>query len=147
MRHSFLAVLIIFAILVTGNHLCFAQTDAANSSQKKQVQAAAKERLKKQVEKIGIGGKITVIRLDERKFYGSVSGIEDDIFQITDVDTQQTLDFKYAELKKVKKGDGERNLLTGKRANPNALRGWLYGAAIFGTLLVILLVGASDKNF
>jgi hypothetical protein len=147
MRHSFLAVLIIFVILVTGNHLCFAQTDAANSSQKKQVQSAAKERLKKQVDKIGIGGKITVIRLDERKFYGSVSGIEDDNFQIQDVDSKQTLDFKYAELKKVKKGDGERNLLTGKRANPSARRGWLYGAAIFGTLFVLLAIGLSDKDF
>ena len=147
MRHSFLSVLITFALLVTSNHLCFAQTDTANSSPKKQVQVAAKEKLKKQVEKIGIGGKITVIRLDERKFYGSVNGIEDDNFQIQDVDTKQTLDFKYAELKKVKKGDGEKNLLTGKRANPNARNGWLYGVAIFGTLFVLLAIGLSDKDF
>ena len=146
MRHSFLAVLSALAILITSNQICFAQTKSADSSQQ-QVQTAAKEKLKKEVEKIGIGGKITVVRLDERKFYGSVNSIEADGFQITEVDSKQTTDFKYAELKKVRKGDGERNLLTGKRNNPSAKRGLLIGAAIFGTLFVLLAVGLSDKNF
>ena len=145
MRHSLLAITASLAILVTSNHLCFAQTNPANSSEKKQVQAAAKEKLKKQVEKIGIDGKITVIKLDGRDFYGSVSNIEADGFEIVEVDSKQTVAFKYAELKKVRKGDGEKNLITGRRVNPQ--RGWLYGAAIFGTLFVILAIGLSDKDF
>jgi hypothetical protein len=55
------------------------------------------------------------------------------------------LSFKYTELKKIKSGDGERNLLSGKRVNPK--KGWLYGAAIFGTLFVILAIGLPNKNF
>ncbi len=111
----------------------------------KQVQTAAKEKLKRQVEKIGVGGKITVIRLDKRDFYGTISSIEADGFQIVEVDLKQTLSFKYTELKKIKNGDGERNLLSGKRVNPK--KGWLYGVAIFGTLFVILAIGLSNKNF
>ena len=145
MRHSILAILAFAAILITSNHLCFAQTNPADSSQMKQVQTAAKEKLKKQVEKIGVGGKITVIRLDKRDFYGTVSSIEADGFQIVEVDLKQTLSFKYTELKKIKSGDGERNLLSGKRVNPK--KGWLYGIAIFGTLFVILAIGLSNKNF
>ena len=145
MRHSFLAILAFAAILITSNHLCFAQTNPADSSQMKQIQTAAKEKLKKQVEKIGVGGKITVIRLDKRDFYGTVSSIEANGFQIVEVDLKQTLSFKYNELKKIKSGDGERNLLSGKRVNPK--KGWLYGIAIFGTLFVILAIGLSNKNF
>lgn len=145
MRHSFLAVLATFAILITSNHLCFAQINPADSSQKKQVQTAKLEKLKKQVEKIGIDGKITVIRLDKRDFYGKVSDIETDGFQIKEVDSKQTVSFKYAEVKKIKTGDGERNLFTGKRVNPK--NGWIYGAAIFGTLFVLLAIGLSDKDF
>lgn len=145
MRHTLLATLAFWAILSTSNHLCFAQTNPVNSSQAKQVKAAKLEKLKKQVEKIGVGGKITVIRLDERDFYGKVSNIEADSFQIEEVDLKQALTFKYAEVKKIKTGDGERNLITGRRANPK--KGWLYGIAIFGTLAVILAVGLSDKDF
>ena len=145
MRHSILAILAFAAILITSNHLCFAQTNPADSSQMKQVQTAAKEKLKRQVEKIGVGGKITVIRLDKRDFYGTVSSIEADGFQIVEVDSKQTNSFKYTELKKIKSGDGERNLLSGKRVNPK--KGWLYGVAIFGTLFVILAIGLSNKNF
>ena len=145
MRHSILAILAFAAILITSNHLCFAQTNPTDSSQMKQVQTAAKEKLKRQVEKIGVGGKITVIRLDKRDFYGTVSSIEADGFQIVEVDSKQTNSFKYTELKKIKSGDGERNLLSGKRVNPK--KGWLYGVAIFGTLFVILAIGLSNKNF
>jgi len=145
MRHSLLAILVSLALLIASNHLCFAQTNPANSSQKKQVQTAKLEKIKKQVEKIGVGGKITVIRLDERDFYGKVSSIEVDSFQIEEVDLKQTLAFKYTEVNKIKTGDGEKNLITGRRVNPK--KGWLYGVAIFGTLAVILAIGLSDKDF
>ncbi len=145
MRHTLLATLTFLAILITSNHLCFAQTNSTNSSQTKQVKTVKLEKLKKQVEKIGVGGKITVIRLDERDFYGKVSNIEADGFQIEEVDLRQTIAFKYAEVKKIKTGDGEKNLITGRRVNPK--KGWLYGVAIFGTLAVLLAIGLSDKDF
>ncbi|MDQ3713741.1 MAG: hypothetical protein M3388_16185 [Acidobacteriota bacterium] len=111
----------------------------------KQVQAAKIEQLKKQVEKIGIGRKITVIRLDEREFYGSVSNIEADGFQIDEVDLNQTVGFKYTELKKVRKGYGGKNYAVGKRVKPG--RGLLYGAALLGGLFLILGIALSDKDF
>lgn len=142
MRRSILVVLMLTALLVIENRVCLAQTNS-----KKEVQAAALEKLKKKINDIGIGGKITVIKLDERKFFGKITGIEDDAFQISDVDSGQTIVFKYAELKKVQKGDGERNAFTGKRNNPSAKRGLLFGAAIFGTLIVLIVIGLSDKDF
>jgi len=60
MQHSLLTILAAFALLISTNHLCFTQNNSANSTQKKQT--AAIEKLKKKVEKIGIGGKTTVIK-------------------------------------------------------------------------------------
>lgn len=68
MQHSLLAILASLALLITSNHLCFAQTNPANPSQMKQVQAAEKEKLKKQVEKIGLDKKITVTGLMSESF-------------------------------------------------------------------------------
>ena len=111
----------------------------------KQVQAAAIEKLKKQVEKIGIGGKITVIRLDEREFYGSISSIEADGFQIDEVNLKQTIVFKYTELKKVRKDYGGKNYAVGKRVNKR--RSIIITAAILGGLALLLGIGLSDKDF
>jgi len=144
MRHSFLAILAGLALLLSSNHLCFAQTNPTYPSQIKQIQAAETQKLKQQVEKIGIGRKITVIKLNEGEFYGSVSKIEADGFQINEADSKQIVDFKYNELKKVRKGYGGKGFL-GKRVKPG--RGLLYGLAIFGTLFVILGIVVSDRNF
>jgi hypothetical protein len=144
MRHSLLAVLAFLALLIASNNLCFAQTNPANSSPMKQVQAAKLEELKKQVEKIGIGKKVTVTRLDEREFYGSVSNIEADGFQIDEVDSNQTVGFKYTELKKVGKGYGGKGY-GGKRISTR--KSLLVGAAFLGGLFLILGIALSDKDF
>ena len=110
-----------------------------------EVQAAALEKLKKEVEKIGIGNKITVIRLDKQEFYGSVTKIEADGFQIDEVDLKQALSFKFTDLKDVRKGYGGKNYAVGKRVKPG--KSLLYGVAIIGTLFVILGIALSDKDF
>jgi hypothetical protein len=144
MRDSLLATLLSLTILISSNYLCFAQTNPANPSQMKQVQADAIEKLKNQVEKIGIGKKITVIRLDEREFYGTVSNIEADGFDIDDVDLKQTVSFKYTELKKIRKGYGGKGY-GGKRIPTK--RSLLFGAALVGGLVLILGIALSDKDF
>ena len=90
MKHSPLTILAVSAILITSNHLCFAQNNPTNSPQNKQLKAI--EKLKKKVENIGVGGKITVIKLNGQKFYGSVLSIETDGFEIVEVDSKQTAD-------------------------------------------------------
>ena len=141
MKKSFLTILLNIFVVTSGNYLCFAQNTSSNKSKK----LSKTEKIKKKVESIGIGGKITVIKMNNGKSFGTVVEINDDNFQIKDVDSPQTLSFAYLDLKKVTTGDGERNLFTGQRHNPK--KGWLYGIAIFGTLFIILGVALSDKNF
>lgn len=142
MQHPLLAILASLALLITSNHLCFAQT---NPPTMHQVQATALEKLKKEVEKIGIGNKITVIRLDKQEFYGSVTKIEADGFLIDEVDLKQSLSFKFTDLKGVSKGYGGKNYAVGKRVNPR--KSLIIGAAVIGGLFLILGIALSDKDF
>lgn len=138
MRQVVFAFLALAAILVSSNQLCFAQTASL-------VRKDSVEKIKKKVEKIGVGKKITIYKLDKKIFYGKISKLEADGFEIVEADTNQVLEFKYADLKEVIKGDGERNLITGKRVHPR--RGWLYGLGLVGGVIAILLVLLSDDDF
>jgi hypothetical protein len=145
MKNTLLTTLLTIALIITGNHLCFAQVSPAKSPQNAQGKLTKQEKIKKQVENIGVGGKITVIKINKQKFFGTVTEIFDDGFKIREVDLKTELEFKYSDLKSIYKGDGERNLITGKRNNPQ--KGWLYGGAVIGSLIVILIIGVSDKDF
>ncbi len=145
MKNTIFASLTLIALIFSSNYLCFAQISPTNQSQTTSIKKPKQDKIKEKVEKIGIGGKITVFRSDKKKFYGKVTSLDDEGFQILEVDLKTTIDFKYSEISKITTGDGEKNLITGKRANPK--KGWLYGLAIFGALFVILAVALSDKEF
>ena len=139
MKHTLLTLIVSLSIIMSGlNQFCFAQMNPANLSKKQQ-------KLKNKVENIGIGGKITVVKTNKQKIFGTVIGTSNDEFEVKEIDLKTNLIIKYADLKSVYKGDGEKNLFTGKRQNPQ--HGWLYGGALVGGLIVILLIAASDSNF
>jgi hypothetical protein len=138
---TFVVVLFVAAsLLFTTNRPCFAQ--AANTAQSKEAKAAQK--VKKDVEKIGIGKTITVARVDGRTFYGRVGKIERDSFEIVETDSNHTVYFRYIDAKSVWKGDG-RLSITGKRNNPR--RGWIWGLAVIGALVAVFGIALSDKDF
>lgn len=139
MHRTIVSIFVSMTLLITSNYLAFSQTP----SSEKELKRIAK--IKKDLAKIGLGNTITVSRLDKRDFFGRVKNIGSDDFEIVETDSGQALSFKYSDLKNVRKGDGERNLITGKRKNPQ--RGWLYGAILFGVLFTVLGIALSDKDF
>ena len=138
MQHTLLTLIVSLSVIMTGNQFCYAQISPSDASKKLQ-----KNKVK--VENIGIGGKITIVKTNKQKFYGTVVEILNDEFEMKVIDSKNNLKIKYSELKSVYKGDGEKNLFTGKRQNPQ--HGWLYVGALAGGLIVIFLIAASDKNF
>lgn len=145
MKNTFLTVLVSFAVVIATSHLSFAQINPASVPKSSPALSKKQKKIKTKVEKIGIGGKITVITLRKKKFYGKVTSTSNDGFEIRDVDTKNTHPFEYINLLKVNYGDGEKNVFTGKRANPQ--KGWLYGLAVIGTLVVITVVTVTNKDF
>jgi hypothetical protein len=78
------------------------------------------QKVKDKVRKIGLLEDVTVKLLNGKEYYGYVTGIEPDHFEITEVDLKQRMAFDYMNVKKVRKGYGDRYLLTGKRLSPRA---------------------------
>jgi hypothetical protein len=91
---------------------------AMNSSGKRQNNPALARRipiLKDQVQKIGMGEDVTVILFSGVEYYGAISKIEQDSFEIAEVDLKQTVAISYADLYRVEKGYGDMNSSTGTR--------------------------------
>ena len=142
MKHRMLAFLCFLALLVTSNYLCLAQANTANQPQSKAVQISA-DKIKQNVEAIGVGHKITVIRLDGQEFYGSIRSISTDGFQIYEVDQKHTIDFRYDQLQGVRKGYGGLGF-GGKRIPTH--RSLITVAAFLGGLtLLLVIIAANDK--
>ena len=78
------------------------------------------QKVKDQVQKIGIAEDATVVLLTGKEYYGAISKIEPDSFEIAEVDLKQRMAFDYKNVKKVRKGYGDRYLITGKRLSPRA---------------------------
>jgi|SRR5262245_1534736 len=77
------------------------------------------QNVKDQVQKIGVAKKATVIMLTGKEYYGAISKIEPDSFEIAEVDLKQKMAFDYKDVKKVRKGYGGRGF-GGKRVNPRS---------------------------
>ena len=133
MQHPYLAVLISLALLLSNARSgAYAQSGVSTPPLSPQA-----EKIKQQTTKLGVGNKATVIMLDKTEYYGAIKSIEADGFLLWEMDTKQLIEFKYGDVKKVRKGYGRVNHITGKRVNPRT--DLIVGAAVLGGL--ILLIG------
>jgi len=82
----------------------------------KEAQQAA--RIKRDVENHGVASKITVILKDNQERYGEIARIDDDTFQVVEVDMKQLVTFAYKDVKKVRFNYGGPNPFNGKRWHP-----------------------------
>jgi hypothetical protein len=144
MRHPLLAILLSLALLMTNTKLCPSQFNAANPPQSNQTLSSQAEKIKRQVEKFGIGKDVTVILIDNREYYGAIGNIEADGFQIAEIDLKQRVSFRFSEVKKVRKGYGGWNSAAGKRVNPRT--NLIAGIAVLGGLALLLGIALSQDK-
>jgi len=116
---------ITFALALGNNTPAFCQSSQNVPSQVQKV--------KDQVQKVGIAEDVTVILLTGKEYYGAISKIEPDSFEITEVDLKQKMAFDYKDVMKVRKGYGGRGF-GGKRVNPrvNLIVGIIGAGALIG---------------
>lgn len=135
--HRFFQVAAITLALASGNTApAFCQAPQNIPSQVQKV--------KDQVQGIGIGGNITVILPSGKEYYGAISRIESDSFEIAEVDLKQTMTFDYKDVKKARKGYGGKNYAVGKRVNPRT--SLIAGIAVVGGLIGLAIWGASQTR-
>jgi small nuclear ribonucleoprotein (snRNP)-like protein len=89
--------------------------------------------VKDYVQKIGQGKNVTVILFSGVEYYGAISKIEPDSFEIAEVDLKQMVVISYADLYRVEKGYGEMNSSTGTRQKGVSSRSfWIFMIAGLG---------------
>ncbi|HEY0324039.1 MAG TPA: hypothetical protein VGC66_24030 [Pyrinomonadaceae bacterium] len=122
-------------------------TTATSSAAQKPPQLDDKARkVKRTVEKIGVGGKITLYLKNGENLYGSVVRYDEEGVQITEVDLKQVITVQYKNIKKVREDYTNPNIFTGKRNNPpKGIRiGVLAAALAFAFLPIIVVLSSKD---
>jgi hypothetical protein len=109
----FQAVAISFALIFASSAQAYCQSPQNNPGSTPQIQS-----LKDQVQKIGTGEDVTVMLFSGVEYYGAISKIEADGFEIAEVDLRQMVTIAYTDVQKVEKGYGPMNSSTGKREKP-----------------------------
>ncbi|HEY9431558.1 MAG TPA: hypothetical protein VI260_08870 [Blastocatellia bacterium] len=98
--------------------------------------------VKDYVQKIGQGKNVTVILFSGVEYYGAISKIEPDGFEIAEVDLKQMVAISYADVYIVEKGYGEMNSSTGTRQKSLGSRSfWILMIAGIGTTVGLTIWG------
>lgn len=76
------------------------------------------EQIKWKLSSLGIASRVTIVLNNGNERYGSLERIDEDSFELAEVDLKQVFTVSYSEVKKVREGYGNTNQFTGKRWNP-----------------------------
>jgi len=109
----FLVAALTFALIFANNAPAYCQSPQNNPASSSQIQI-----VKDQVQKIGMGEDVTVILFSGVEYYGAISKIEPDSFEVAEVDLRQMVAISYTDVMKVEKGYGPMNSSTGRREKP-----------------------------
>lgn len=151
MRETLTSILIALSLLMIDARPAFCQGASASQSagaKMSSVQLDEKARkIKRTVEKIGVAGKLTLYLKNGEELYGNVVSYDEEGLQITEIDLKRVVSVQYRNIKRVREGYGNPNLLTGKRTNPpKGVKVGIIVAALFLALglPVIALAAAKD---
>lgn len=107
--------------------------------------SAAAQRVAEEVKKVPIGGKLTVLKTDGTEYHGHLQAIAAQDFSFMEVDLKQPFTLPYSEVQLVSKNYGGKGIGGQRIHHPR--RGFIIGAAVLGTMFVILIVAlAKDKS-
>ena len=104
------------------------------------------QKIKSELRKIGIGGTVTLFMKNGDEFHGTISQLDDDSLQISEVDRRATFTIKLADIRKIRKGLGYVNVFTGRRVTrSHTIRtlGIIIATAVIA-IPVILVATAKD---
>ena len=127
----FQAIAISFALIFAGSAPAYGQSPQNNPASRDETQ-----KFKDQIQKIGLAEDVTVILSSGLEYYGAISKIESDSFEIAEVDLRRMITIAFADVMKVEKGYGPMNSSTGKREKPLSVK------SHSGLVLFIVGVGA-----
>jgi len=102
-------------------------------------------KIKAKVEKIGIRGDLTVGLGNGKTYHGFVTRIDDELFEMTDVDLKTSATIRYDEVKNIESGYGEKGPLGNRVGKKKRRIGMLIGLAVALIVPVAIMATVKDK--
>jgi len=109
-----------------------------------QIPTAQPDKMAARIMKIGIRADVTVKLYNGKTYHGFINRIEDQEFEISEVDLKTSLVIRYDQVKKVETGYGPKNLL-GHRVSKKGRRiGTIIGVAALAVPLIVVAVSIRE---
>ena len=102
-------------------------------------------KIKAVVGKIGIRGDLTIGLANGRTYHGFVTRIDDELFEMTDVDLKASVTIRYDEVKNIESGYGEKGPLGNRVGKKKRRLGMLIGLAVALIVPVVIVATVKDK--
>ena len=109
MKHCLIALVLVCTVAVNAPR----GQSKTTSKEEKRV-----EEVKWKIRNLGIASRVTVKLNNGNERYGSIEHIDEDSFQLAEVDLKQVYTVSYSDVRKIREGYGNPNQFTGKRWNP-----------------------------
>jgi hypothetical protein len=121
-----------------------APTTTGQTKPASQSKPSAADKIKRDVESLGRGSRVTVMLRNGNEYYGAIGDATEDSFELLEIDLNQKVTIAYSEVSKVRSGFGNPNPFNGKRWRP----AWhIAGIAIaVGLTVVLVAAGASASR-
>ena len=114
------------------------------NAQQPQGSTTRTDKIAAQITKIGVRSNVTVKLHSGKTLHGFINRIEDQQFEISEVDLKTSLVIRYDEVKKVESGYGPKNLLGNRVGKKGRRIGTIIGLAALAVPLIIVAVSIRE---
>jgi hypothetical protein len=112
--------------------------------QQPQASTAQTDKIAAKIMKIGIRSNVTVKLYNGKTLHGFVNRIEDQQFEISEVDLKTTLVIRYDQVKKVESGYGPKGLLGNRVGKKGRRIGTIIGFAALAVPLIVVAISIRE---
>jgi hypothetical protein len=113
-------------------------------AQQPQGSTAKIDKMAAKIMKIGVRADVTVKLYNGKTLHGFINRIEDQEFEISEVDLKTSLVIRYNEVKRVESGYGPKNLLGNRSSKKGRCIGTIIGIAALAVPFVIIAVSIRE---
>jgi hypothetical protein len=143
-----LALLLAQTLPAHGQSAAVAAAAAKSVAAKRQKESAKRiEKLRRVVNRVGVGRRITIFLENGDDLHGTVSRIGEEDFEVAEVDQRRIITVPYAHVKKVRSGYRPHpDIFTGERnAPPIGMRIAAFAGLIFAVALPLIILGSAKE--
>ena len=115
MKHTLLMLSLSLSLLLANTRAgyCFQVNNSTLPPSSQSLNPHA-EKIKKNIEKLGIGHQVTAVLTIDKEYHGTISDIAAESFQVNEVDLKQVVTIKYDETEKVYKNYYHNDVFLGR---------------------------------